>query len=72
MHKPFLQLEQEDSVYCEGGQTLEGVSQRGCEVFTLEDNQNLTVHSAEHHAQADFPLDWGLDQMISRSAFPSQ
>lgn len=49
MHKPFLQLEKEDSVYCEGGQTLEGVSQRGCEVFTLGDIRNLTVHSAEHH-----------------------
>ena len=58
----YFQDIRKNFIYCEGGQTLTQAAQRGCGVFILGDTQNLT-------AQADPPLSWGVDWMISRGAF---
>ena len=47
--------------YCDGDQTLEQITQRGCGVFILGDIQNPAGHSPEQPALADPVLSRGLD-----------
>jgi len=56
----------------EGDQALEQVPQRGRDVSTLGDIQNLTGHSHEQPAVGNLTLSRGLDSMISGGAFPPQ
>lgn len=46
-------FEQETLFYCEGAQTLEQVSQGGCRVSLIRDNQNLSGYSPQRPAVAE-------------------
>jgi len=48
-------------LYCEGGQTLEGLAQGDCGVSVFADSQNLAGHSPEQAAVAYPDLSRTLD-----------